>query len=689
MTSQVLPSEVQVLEPYVAAGVFGVAEVQVVTTLVRAVQGTVAPEVVLGLALAVRAPLHGHVRAELVDVASSVVAHAESVRDDSPTGAPGGAGPDEVADEGAEDPLALPVPSAACGGVVPGGVVPGGVVPGGVGADPATGDVVVEPAMPEWPEPDEWLAILRKCPLVRDESSDEGSRRAPVVAVGTSLYLDRLHRDERSVADQLKERAGSPASPSAAALDALTTLFPLGADGPDAQHRAAAAALGHRLAVIAGGPGTGKTRTIARLLGAVFEGHDDDRPIEVALAAPTGKAAARLTEAVQAEVDVSPLPEATRQRMRALKAVTIHRLLGARPSGSWRHDAVNPITADVVVVDEVSMVDLPMAARLLDAVRPDARLVLVGDPSQLASVEAGAVLGDIVGTRGRPTPAALAANVVTLDRVHRFAADSAIAALAGAIDDGDADGVVELLQQSDPGPVGGERDGREQVVLVDPADPAAVDSVVASVVERGRQLVRLALAGDARGALAHVQGLQVLAARRTGPLGAQDWNHRVDRALSDAGLLRGTWSAGRPVMVTANDQLNGLFNGDVGVVVAASGAAGPGGTVAGSSTGRAGGPGRTKVAFDASPEPRLVDPSRLDRHERLWAMTIHKSQGSEFDRVVVTLPPPPSPILTRELLYTAVTRARQGVTIVASEAAIRAAVGRPVARSSGLAARLA
>lgn len=672
MTPIVLPPEVEALEPYVAAGILGVAEVQVVTTLVRSAPGPLSPDVVLGLALAVRAPLHGHVRAELSDVAEAVVAHSELVSDDSTFGAPGGAGPDDISDEGAADPLALPTPPT-----------------GGSGA-PASYPVgesgPVEESKPDavelrWPAPDPWLAELLDCPLVRDEASPEGDRRAPIVALGTALYLDRLHRDEQRVAAQLTERAAARTEPSPSSVAALDALFPPDPAGPDAQGRAALVALGHRLAVIAGGPGTGKTRTIARLLGAVFEGHTGDRPIEVALAAPTGKAAARLTEAVQAEVETSPLSEDTRDRLEALKAVTIHRLLGARPSGDWRHDASNPITADVVVVDEVSMVDLPMAARLLDAIRPDARLVLVGDPSQLASVEAGAVLGDIVGTRGRPTPAALAANVVTLDRVHRFAADSSIAALARAIDDGDADAVVALLSSDGPVPP-----GDELVRHVDSADRDAVDAVFTHVTEHALRLVQFALAGDAAAALDHMRGLQVLAARRSGPLGVQDWNQRVDQALSRSGLLRGGWSAGRPVMVTANDQLNGLFNGDVGVVVATPG---PPRSLAGRTAGRHDRAVRTKVAFDASPEPRLVDPSRLDRHERLWAMTIHKSQGSEFDHVVVTLPPPPSPILTRELLYTAVTRAKRGVTIVATEAAIRAAVERAVARSSGLAARLA
>ena len=390
--------------------------------------------------------------------------------------------------------------------------------------------------------------------------------------------------------------------------------------------------------------------------------------LQVVLAAPTGKAAARLTDAVQGEVEHYDLPEAVLGQLRPLKATTLHRLLGVRPSGSVRHDGSNPLTADVVVVDEVSMVDLPMAARLLEAVRPDARLVLVGDPSQLASVEAGAVLGDIVGTRGRPTPVALADNVVTLDRVHRFSAGSPIAALASAIDQGDADLVIDLLRS------GGSADAGA-VSLVEPDDTSGVDRVVQSVLERARVLVELGRNGDAAGALAQMGSQQVLAARRRGPFGVADWNQRVDRHLSDAGLLRGRWSAGRPVMVTANDQLNGLFNGDVGVVV---------------STSEHGGARlrRPVVAFDAGEAPRLVDPSRLGSFERLWAMTIHKSQGSEYRDVIVTLPAPPSPILTRELLYTAVTRAKQRVSIVASEASVRAAVDRQVARSSGLASRL-
>lgn len=626
MTAHLIPSEVAALGPYVDAGVFGVTEVQVVTSLVRSAGVKLSDDVVLGLALAVRAPLHGHVRVELDAVATTLVTDRELV---------------------APDPTAV------------------------IGADEPSG---AEMAELRWPEPDRWMKALLDTPLVRAEDESEGERRAPLVAVGSGLYLDRLHRDEVLVAGELRRRGsgdpGAPGTVGPASRHALARLFPAGPDGPTAQHRAATTALERDLVVIAGGPGTGKTWTIARLLGALVAVDEDGRIPEVVLAAPTGKAAARLTEAVRREASDPDLEPEARERVTALEATTLHRLLGVRPSGTARHGVDNPLTADVVVVDEMSMVDLPMAARLLGAVRDDAKLVLVGDPSQLASVEAGAVLGDIVGTRGRPTPAALGANVVVLDRVHRFGADSSIGALARAIDAGDADGVLDVLQGT--GPRSGTDCGEdERVTLVAPDDAAAIHDVVASVVDRRRRLVSAARVGDAAGALGELAALQVLAATVRGPLGVSDWNQRIDSILASEGLIGGRWSAGRAVMVTANDQLNRVFNGDVGVVVADRER-----------------DGRLGVAFAGPDGVRLLEPSRLDRYEPLWAMTIHKSQGSEYTDVVVTLPPPPSPILTRELLYTAVTRARRGVTVLATEESVRAAVRRPVARSSGLASRL-
>lgn len=638
MTAHLLPPEVSALAPYVDAGVFGVTEVQIVASLIRSA-GDVAcdDDVVVALALAVRAPLHGHVRAELDGIAASVVPHAEPV----PSAVPLGLGPDEVSDEGPEDPAAMLL-------------------------DAPDGDTIpTDVSSLHWPEPTGWMASLLESPLVRAEDDPEGTRRTPLVAGESVLYLDRLHRDEVRAAELLRRRASrSPVGIPPGSRRAVDRLFPPGPDGPTAQHRAATVALERDLVVVAGGPGTGKTRTIARLAAALMGEDAQERVPEVVLAAPTGKAAARLTESVRREASEVEVDPVVRDRLAGLTAVTLHRLLGMRPSGTARHDADNPLTADVVVVDEMSMVDLPMAARLFAAVRDDAKLVLVGDPSQLASVEAGAVLGDLVGSRGRPTPTALAPNIVVLDRVHRFGTDSPIGALARRIDAGDADGTLGVLR-------GGGVGSGEHVRLLDPEDSDAVDAVIGSVLERGRRLVASARAGDAAATLSELASLQVLAATVRGPLGVSDWNQRIDRALSSEGLLRGRWSPGRPVMITANDQLNRVFNGDVGVVV-----------VDGERD------GRPRVAFAGAEGIRLLDPSRLDRHERLWAMTIHKSQGSEYSDVVVTLPPPPSPILTRELLYTAVTRARRGVTVIASDASVRAAVDRPVARSSGLAARL-
>lgn len=664
MIDHLVPAEVAVLAPYVAAGVFGVVELQVVASFVHAEPGLRDDrDALVGLALAVRAPLHGHVRAELVDVGSTVVPDVED-RTEPAVGTDGPPADEEVAggDEGV-DPL--------------------DVLVGGLdGSNPRPDEV--DPSALDWPDPGPWIERMCRTGLVRREHDPEGDRRAPVVATGTALYLDRLLRDEVLVADELRRRATSESLASGPGVHrAIERLFPVGVDGPEAQHRAARVAVDHDLAVIAGGPGTGKTWTIARLLGALLEDASTHGQLEVALAAPTGKAAARLSEAVRREAAGSDLDPSVAEVLGGLRATTLHRLLGARPSGSWRHHRGNPLTADVVVVDEMSMVDLPMTARLLDAVRSDARLVLVGDPAQLASVEAGAVLGDVVGTLGRPAPEAVRARVVVLDRVHRFGVDSPIGALARSVDHGDVAEVLALLRSGGPpvpAAVAGAEGGPapELVRIVDPADDDSMAVVRASVLGRSRRLVDAAASGDAGAALAQLRSLQVLAARRRGPLGVRDWNQRVDADLVAAGLVRGPWSPGRPVMVTANDHLNGLFNGDVGVVV----------SIEDESSRRS---RRPVVAFDGDDADggiRLVEVARLDHFERLWAMTIHKSQGSEFDEVVVVLPDPPSPILTRELLYTAVTRARRSVTVVASDAAVRAAVERPVARSSGLADRL-
>ena len=416
-------------------------------------------------------------------------------------------------------------------------------------------------------------------------------------------------------------------------------------DGDELQRRAADAALRLRLAVVAGGPGTGKTTTVARIAALLAE--QPGRAPLIALAAPTGKAAARLEEAVHEEarrLDVAP---EVRERLLALQASTLHRLLGRRPGSHsrFRHDRGNRLPHDVIVVDETSMVSLSLMARLVEAVRPEARLVLVGDPGQLSSIEAGAVLGDIVGP-------ATGEGIVVLDRVHRFG--GGIAALATAVRDGDADRALAVLADPPPG-----------VTWLGEDD---VDAIRGEAVAAGRALFEAGRAGDARAALAALGDFRVLCAHRRGPYGVARWTGEIEGWLADAvpGFsAEARWYPGRPLLVTQNDYGLQLFNGDAGVVVA-------------------GEDGRPAAAFERRGEVMRFSPGRLEAVETVFAMTVHKSQGSQFGTAAVLLPDPASRLLTRELLYTAITRARERLVLAGSEAAVRAAVTRPVSRASGL-----
>jgi exodeoxyribonuclease V alpha subunit len=508
-----------------------------------------------------------------------------------------------------------------------------------------------------WPEPGAWVAAVAASPLVH-RGEDEPVSDRPLRLVGTRLYLDRYWREEVRVAADLRALAGAPAPPvDAAALRAgLDRLF---ADDPaGAQARAAAAAVERRFAVVAGGPGTGKTTTVARLLALLLEPAGASAPPAplVALAAPTGKAAARLGEAVHDEAHRLPLHDDVRRALLALEASTLHRLLGRRAGSTsrFRHHRDNRLPHDVVIVDETSMVSLSMMARLVEAVRPGARLVLVGDPGQLTSIEAGAVLGDVVGDgRGE--------GIVVLDRVHRFG--GAIADLAVAIRGGDPDAVVEVLR-------GG--DGAVAWIEADPAEAPDLPALREPAVAGARAVIDAARAGDAPAALAALGAFRLLCAHRRGPHGAATWARRMEgwlaAELGDLGADPAAY-AGRPLLVTENDYALRLYNGDTGVVVAQ-----PDGSLA--------------AAFERRGEVVAFHPTRLAAVETPYAMTIHKAQGSQFGTAAVLLPPPESRLLTRELLYTAVTRARSGLVLVGTEAAVRAAVARPIARASGLRERL-
>jgi exodeoxyribonuclease V alpha subunit len=479
-----------------------------------------------------------------------------------------------------------------------------------------------------WPDAGDWHERLAASPLVA--VGEEPGDPRPLRLVGSALYLDRYWREERQVAADLLALAGDV---SAGVPDErLARLFE-----PGRQRDAAETALRRRFAVIAGGPGTGKTTTVARTLALILEQGD---PL-IALAAPTGKAAARLTEAVHDEAAKLEVDERVRARLLGLEATTLHRLLGWRPDSRsrFRHDRGNRLPHDVVVVDEASMVPLSRMARLVEAVRADARLILVGDPGQLTSIEAGAVLGDIV---------AASEGIVTLERVHRFG--GAIAAVADAIRRGDGDATVEAL--------GG---------VTWTTDPEAVrEGAVACF----RAVADAAREGDGRRAIEALGGFRILCAHRRGPHGVTGWTARVESWLAQAGLAAdGDWYAGRPLLVTENDYGLGLYNGDTGVVIAAA-------------------DDRLAAVFERRRELAEFSPTRLGAVDTVYAMTVHKSQGSQFDTAAVLLPDAGSPMLTRELLYTAVTRARERLILVGDEAAVRAAVARPVARASGLARRL-
>ena len=558
----------------------------------------------------------------------------------------------------------------------------------------------------------DWVAALRACPWVRQApaQTDQGQ---PLVLAGSSaqplLYLRRYWQYEQAVAEQVAERTQGNAAQSVDAATArgwLDRFFPPTNDptpAPNWQKIACALALRGQLTVITGGPGTGKTYTAARLLALLFATAAQPEQLRVALAAPTGKAAARLKQsiddalgALQAQVGADLDLAALVQRVGAAR--TLHSLLGARPdTRHFSRNAARPLEVDVLIVDEASMVHLEMMAALLAALPASARLVLLGDKDQLASVEAGAVLGDLCrdaaagrystetrrylqATTGQTLPdallesgaqaPALAQHMVMLRKSRRFGGP--IGALALAVNQGDApqarrvldadpQGAVHLLASSDPaaavqlalrgrlGAVGCYRDYLRAMAVPVPAQEDAHTAWV-------------------QGVLRAFDGFRLLCAVREGPWGAAGLNRAVETALRGAGLLqgRGEWYAGRPVMVTRNDAGLGVFNGDIGIVLQAPG-------------------GGLRAYFADGPQLRSVGVARLAHVETAFAMTVHKSQGSEFAHTALVLPTGCGPLLARELVYTGITRARAAFTLVEQAPGLLAqAVGQRTERASGL-----
>jgi exodeoxyribonuclease V alpha subunit len=707
-----------VLEPFHACGALASIDMHVAVHLARKA-GALDPQLVLALALAVRAPRRGHICVDLEALRPQDLLPSQPELSATPAGVP---------------PLELP----------------------------AAG----------------WASrVAQASTLVR--AAGEPDRSTPFVLRGSSLYTDRYFRYQQRLAQRVRAWIGSegriPLEPAdlptlRAALDGL---FHPPADGSlDLQRVAAALALSQRFTVITGGPGMGKTWTVRNLLALLWLEHrgrhargqcDSAEPV-VALAAPTGKAAARLRESLRAGlsaqlhpalVGVLADPGAATQAcdfLRGLEARTLHRLLGWRPDNPTRfmHRADHPINADIIVVDEASMVDFALMAKLVDAVGPvgpggaPTRLVLLGDRHQLASVEAGTVLADLCGpTRGdslrftADTMAQLDAcfdlglgrrasepgsgvravfgppmhdAVVQLRKAHRFDGSSGIGRFAQACLRADFQPVVaaDVLTSDAP----------DSSLLPHGAN-GGLDPTVRTLLRQGftpyLKLLRDGFEAHRgpgfptqeafhRRVLEAFDGFRVLCAHREGPTGVSGFNRAVMASLRDAGLVSGvdTWWLGRPVLILRNDYSvrlssgqRGLYNGDIGLVVHAT----------------VGGQRRLMVAFpgpdslpavsDPCAPPALnavhtlgrclvsyVDPARLPEHSTAFAMTIHKSQGSEFQHVCVVLPRRDAPLLTRELIYTGVTRARRRVSVVGDRAVLEPALARTVQRSSGLADEL-
>ncbi|MGG2395998.1 exodeoxyribonuclease V subunit alpha [Pseudomonas sp. SH1-B] len=561
-----------------------------------------------------------------------------------------------------------------------------------------------------------WLAACVGSSLLESEG-------APLVLSGACLYMKRYWSYERQVAGNIARRLQASAEAPADLATRLASLFPnaLMVDGKrqtDWQKLACAMAAQGRFTLITGGPGTGKTTTVVRLLALLQEAAmASGEPLRLSLAAPTGKAAARLTESIGAQVQSLALDERVRQQIPTL-VTTLHRLLGSRPgSRHFRHDAANPLPLDVLVVDEASMIDLEMMASLLDALPVHARLILLGDKDQLASVEAGAVLGDLCreaecggyseATRARlesqtgelmDDPAlvsgdkALAQHIVMLRHSRRFGSGSGIGRLARAVNQGDAQAArATLAAGADDLHVlrlSSEQDRTLECLLIDGLGSSeSSPQGYARYLQLMREQRPAADAGEpvwdewAGRVLAAFDQFQLLCAVRKGPWGVEALNERITQALERRGLLEQAhgWYEGRPVLVTRNDYSLGLMNGDIGIALRLPELP----EVPGAPIHQV-----LRVVFprnDGSGALRHILPSRLSAVETVFAMTVHKSQGSEFAHCALILPDNLNPVLTKELVYTGITRARHWFSLVESRAGIfEQAVQRRVERRSGL-----
>ena len=552
------------------------------------------------------------------------------------------------------------------------------------GINPPTDELIKELDSPSWPEKARLLQSLKASPVVGKPGDF-----TPLVLDGKDrLYLHRYWKYESDLAafvSHLTQDCHATAIDTTSLSQGLANLFPNSDPAEiDWQMAAAFAAVRRRFCIISGGPGTGKTRTVVVLLALLLE---QQSAMRIALVAPTGKAAARLQESVKSTRDGLNCPPAVKDRL-PHEACTIHRLLGAIPGSAYfRHHADNPLPFDAVVVDEASMVDLALMAKLVEAIPPTGRLILLGDKDQLASVEAGAVLSDLCNSgaarkysrsfarefyalTGQSLPEAdlsdrvaeLGDCIIELRKNYRFGGQGRIFELSQKVNSGDSRGAFTVLSESDPST-------RSQVSWKTVPPPAKLKEALKPVILSGYQeYLRALRESNPLGALKAFSQFRVLCALRAGPYGVENLNRLVEEILAGAGLIeaQGLFYAGRPVMVTRNDYNLKLFNGDIGLI-------------------QRNAQSELRACF-AGPDQaaREFMALRLPEHETAYAMTVHKSQGSEFKKVLFILPQEDTAVLSRELVYTGLTRASETVELWSAPEIFKTSVERKISRRSGL-----
>lgn len=521
-----------------------------------------------------------------------------------------------------------------------------------------------------------WLNALAQSDVVGKPESEE-----PLILDKNRLYLQKSWQFEFDLAHQIIQKSNN--TNDFLNVDLLTKgLNRLFSDESSLQKIAAASAVYNKLMVISGGPGTGKTYTVARILCLLAEQQlHSKKSNRIALAAPTGKAAAKLQNAIsESKHDIDTDDEVL--GVMPEEAQTLHQLLGAyRHRSTFKHNADNPLPYDTVIVDEASMIDQAMMSKLVDALLKDAQLILLGDKDQLASVEAGSVLGDICKTddnryskqmekwlkqcsldlnddQVEPSQGTLVDSITLLKKSYRFGTESGIAKLSEAVNAGDEGKALTLLNAEED----------ESTRLINPDNSTLTSYLGKRIPEYFKSIVNAETKGEA---IKNYNQFRILAAHRRGPRGVAYINQKIKQLLVSRGLVGkyDEWYAGKPVMISVNDYNLELYNGDVGVCLPDAN-------------------GDPKVYFAGSETPRSFLPARLPEHEVAYALTVHKSQGSEFEDLLLALPQKKSKVLSRELIYTAITRARTTITILGKKTVLRDSIDKRLHRSSGLENRL-